>query len=748
MPKKSDGRITYNAGYPSYSALISAVAQQVPHQHPIAIITDYPSFTDLAQQAPLSDYEGAILKNWLYLNGISWLSCFVTSVIGDRMAKKPTQQDIDALISELHSVAPSAILMLGDIPLKAIYPSLIGSISYWRGSCLEAVYDSHSVKAVPIYHPRDAIREWGISPICTADVGKLKTHYKKQEFNEHYTNDAPAFMLNDIVGVLRRDGIKSYSHILIDIETQGEFITVVGLAIKETGLNSWNYYNFNTCDWGVTEIRLLGELLSTPALKIGHNLAFDFMLIWQNWGIMPVKPWFDTMLAWHAHNPELPKSLDVCSTMALETQNWKAESSGNIYWYNFLDLWHTVKLYEHIAEEVGEKSNIKKGFDLMVALVEPVIHMQLRGLKVNQRKLLELLCYYESKLSQINLPFNPNSTPQVLAYMNSIGVGGKVNRRTHKPTADEASIEAAIKKTGDFKLAQTLQHREIAKIISTYLTKALDKERMKTSYNISGTTSGRFSSSKGLFGGTNLQNWSKSLREIFIPDDGMVFLEADLSQAEARVVAWLSQDDKFINFFKDGKDIHQEVANFVGVPRQTAKKIVHAVHYGMGKRTCAAFVGCTVAEADKYIHKYLQLFPGVQRFQSIIKAKIQQDRTLTTPLGRKRIFYGRIDDQTFNEALSFIPQSVVSDINKLGLVKLYEEGFDILGENHDAVLMQVPITWFNLIPTENITYMHKVIYPLVTKLMTTPVIIYGKELVIPVSFQTGTNWKDMIEVKL
>jgi len=254
---------------------------------------------------------------------------------------------------------------------------------------------------------------------------------------------------------------------------------------------------------------------------------------------------------------------------------------------------------------------------------------------------------------------------------------------------------------------------------------------MRTSYNISGTTSGRLSSSAGLFGGTNLQNWTEQLRKIFIPDEGMIFVEADLSQAEARVVAWEAQDDLFKEFFTREKDVHQEVANFIGVERVLAKKLVHGIHYGMQSRTLATHVGCSVAQAELYRQKYFKLFPSVQRWQNHIRAVIQSSRVLYTPLGRKRIFYGRMGEQVFNEGLSAIPQSVVADVTNMGMINLHSTGYDILTQNHDSVLLQVPV---ETLEEELLKIKDK---------MTIPITIHGRELVIPVELKVGKNWGDM-----
>lgn len=718
MTQKVDGRFTYNGGYASFDMLVqhSRSSGSV-----IAIVGSTMSSEDIQTLAPFNGVSGWTLKNWLYLQGISWMNCFMTNVIGDRVDTVVTLQDKQALFTELTQVKPKAILLVGEMALNTV--AELTKISYWRGSVLEW----KGIKVIPIYTLADVMRDYSLAPICIADIGKLKTPYiPVRHDNCSYTLDMAPHQLKALCD-------RSWAKILIDVETVGEAISMVGLALQSVEKGDWVYYNWDTKLWEVEEIRALGKLLSSPALKIGHNLAFDCMLLWHNWKIMPATPWFDTMLAWHAHDPELPKALGVCATLCCETRNWKADSTQNLAWYNYLDLWHTVKLYEHLENSL---TDVLQGFNLMMSLIEPVIWMQLRGLRVDKRKLLEMQCEYESKLSEISLPFNPLSPKQVLDYVKSIGIKPKISRITHKPTVNEDSLLQILTRTGDFNIAQTLKAREITKVLST-LESATGQERLRTSYNISGTTSGRFSSSAGLFGGTNVQNWAEKLRVIFTADEDMIFLEADLSQAEARVVAWESQDELFMSFFASG-DAFEKIKEALKLKdhptdttltgRQRAKKLAHAVHYGMRPKTCAASLKVSFGEATNLITNYFQLFPGVARFQAQVAAQVRQHKVLYSPLGRKRIFHGRMGEQLINEALSFIPQSVVVDIANMGMVKLFKLGYDILAQNHDAVLLQVP---------QKELARH---IPIVLAAMTIPINIRGKNLTIPVSCKVGKNW--------
>lgn len=260
--------------------------------------------------------------------------------------------------------------------------------------------------------------------------------------------------------------------------------------------------------------------------------------------------------------------------------------------------------------------------------------------------------------------------------------------------------------------------------------------------------SGRFSSSKGCFGGLNFQNIPNpkrtkidpivepynAIRDIIIPDDRHYLVSVDLSQAEARVVAWESGNEEFIYFFEAGLDIHQEVANLISIDRKIAKNLVHAANYLISGKGFADIIGCSKKEADKYLSLYFERFPAIVSWQKGIINLVRSTRTLINPFGRKRYFYGRFSSTFNREAVAQSPQSTVGDYLNTGLVGLYRKGYDILAQIHDEVLLQIKLPI-----DKNILFDIK-------QTLEISIEINGRSLVIPANISIGKNWKDLEEI--
>jgi len=285
--------------------------------------------------------------------------------------------------------------------------------------------------------------------------------------------------------------------------------------------------------------------------------------------------------------------------------------------------------------------------------------------------------------------------------------------------------------------------RGVSKILSTYLEVNLDDDkRIRCSYLIHGTETGRLSSRQTLRGtGTNLQNIpSGDIRRLFIADSGCVLINADLSQAEARVVAYLANETRLIRVFEGGGDIHRKnAANIFGCPeeevtdeqRQLAKRVVHASNYGMGPRTFAKQIGCSEAEAKRLLNRYFATYPGIRNWHVAVADELRRKRQLTNPFGRKRVFFGRWGDSLTKEGLAFVPQSTVADIVNEAIIELDRAGYMVLLQVHDSLVVQVRTEALE----EGVDRIRKA--------LTKPIEINGRVLTIPVDVKVGKNWEDM-----
>jgi DNA polymerase I-like protein with 3'-5' exonuclease and polymerase domains len=204
-----------------------------------------------------------------------------------------------------------------------------------------------------------------------------------------------------------------------------------------------------------------------------------------------------------------------------------------------------------------------------------------------------------------------------------------------------------------------------------------------TSFGV--TVTGRLSSRESdvFNSGTDLQNQPKKIRDMFVPDDGQEFMSVDLKNAENRVQAVLAGMRRALEAFEADENVHLKVGEWIhgrridkkkeGDTYKRLKNIQHGTNYGMGDKTFATYVKKTVAEAKVLRKKYLEWVPELETWHEWVFAKVTSgDRTLVTPMGRKRTFTKPATDYKLrNEAYAHIPQSTVADIINIGGLGLW-----------------------------------------------------------------------------
>jgi DNA polymerase-1 len=235
---------------------------------------------------------------------------------------------------------------------------------------------------------------------------------------------------------------------------------------------------------------------------------------------------------------------------------------------------------------------------------------------------------------------------------------------------------------------------------------------------------------------------------MFIVPKGWKFIHADLSQAEARVVIWLSRNLDVINrFFTDPTfDIHKwKASQIYGVlesevskdQRQRAKACNHSGNYGISAKKFSYVSKIPLVEARPLLEKH-QSDPFLQLWWCKVQDQLHKDRTLMTaqPFGRKRTFYGRLDDDVYRQAYNYEPQTLVGDILNTVCWKLDnlldEFKAHLILQVHDEVDIEAREDYV----TETLSLLKKVFHiPL----------IFGPDvppLVIPVEYSVGDNWYD------
>lgn len=355
-------------------------------------------------------------------------------------------------------------------------------------------------------------------------------------------------------------------------------------------------------------------------------------------------------------------------------------------------------LYDIFIEKAKENNLISLYENVEKPLVKVLADMEKTGVLVDRNKIIELneeyskLAYlYEQKVYELaGEVFNLNS-PKQLGVILFEKIGLPVVKKTK--TGYSTDVEVLEKLSKKHEIADyILKYRSLNKLISTYLDGILeyimDDGRVRTSFKQMITATGRLSSVD-----PNLQNIpirseeGKNIRKVFVADKNKVFIDADYSQIELRVLAHLSKDSVMIDSFKNDLDIHYKTASEVfGVPinevtdnqRRSAKAVNFGIVYGISDYGLSKDLNITRNEARQYIDGYLNTYPSIKSYMEKIVNKAKKDGFVTTILDRKR-YIPEINSKNFNIrsfgeriALNTPIQGSAADIIKLAMIKVYE----------------------------------------------------------------------------
>ena len=345
-----------------------------------------------------------------------------------------------------------------------------------------------------------------------------------------------------------------------------------------------------------------------------------------------------------------------------------------------------------------------------------------------------------------------------------LGLPIKRNKKTGNVTASKDAINALAGKTANPLLLTILKIRERRDYLERYIDIQLGADgRMRCLFDPSGTRSGRLASRTSLDGsGTNLQTIparkavGEQIKQMFIADEGKLFIYPDYKQAEAWLVAYLARCEGLIELFNDPtRDVHYEnasrifnkpVSQITKEERYLAKRVVHASNYGMGPDRLVELIAedsestgvrITRRDAEGLIQKYFLIYPEIKSvFWAEVEREIRYSRILNTPFGRKRAFFARMDEKLLREAYSYIPQSTVGDLGGKAVVRVYNEvqlarpelDAEFLLNVHDSILVQCDERRYQETAT------------CVLEAMRIPITVNGRTFTIPTDCQIGRNW--------
>ncbi len=576
--------------------------------------------------------------------------------------------------------------------------------------------------------PTDEVREQAMFELQDSST---VPHRQGQDYTLVRTEDEWTALQKKLAGVTR---------VAVDTETTGlDPFTARLLGVSLSWKHGEAYFvSFR----GALRPKLLKPFLEdTGVEKIGHNMKYDYEVLRQS-GIRLAPLTFDTMVGSYLLNAGVRQhnlNAAVFSEFGYEMMPIEAligpkgkkqipveaVPEAKLSWYSCEDADFTFRLSEAYRPKLRAEHLERLCREVEMPLVEVLADMEAAGIGLDTDLLESLSKTLGKKLDHLagqitklaGREFNINSPLQLKSVLfetlklDSQGLG-----RTKTGISTSAGDLEKLKDAHPI-IPLISEHREFAKLKSTYLD-ALPAlvsprdHRLHTSYNQTVAATGRLSSSD-----PNLQNipirtdWGRKIRQAFIAPPHFKLLSADYSQFELRIIASLANDEKMIDAFRKGEDIHARTAAEVhNVPidqvtpemRRDAKTVNFGIIYGLGSSGLAESSGLSREEARAFIDTYFSVYQGVATYLEETKALAHKLGYVETLFGRRRKLpeinakQPMIRAAAERMAINMPVQGTQADVIKLAMIRLARElpGVSpktrMLLQVHDELVFEAP----------------------------------------------------------
>ncbi|MDP8233193.1 MAG: DNA polymerase I [Candidatus Saelkia tenebricola] len=515
----------------------------------------------------------------------------------------------------------------------------------------------------------------------------------------------------------------------------------------------------------------LEELFQNPKIeKISHGIK-EISKLLEYSGLRIKSPSFDIQVIAYLLNPSLgdyslfkialnylARAEEIASLLL------KSDKEADSDKKSMLNCYVINKSYPTLKEQI-KKINLD---ELYYGIEEPLIfilkNMESKGIKVNKLSLNKLSKEYNAKIDGLSKKiystagekFNLNSPKQIREILYQKLSLKPIKKGKTGPSTDEETLKSLHQEHPLPGLI--LQYRELNKIKSTYiegLLKCISKEdgHIHPTFNQTITQTGRLSCRN-----PNLQNipirseLGKQIRSVFIPSkDNYIFISADYSQIELRILAHLSKDTQLIKSFEHNLDIHTHTAATIfGVNekivsnemRRIAKTVNFGIVYGISPYGLSKQLNISIDEASQFIESYFKLYPGVKRYieKEII---VGRERGYTSTLFNRIRYIPEINStessiREFGERLAINTpiQGTAADLIKKAMIETNREietanlNAQLLLQIHDELLFEVDSKKINLLKK------------LIKDTMESSIIL---EIPIIANMRTGFNWLELTE---
>ena len=412
------------------------------------------------------------------------------------------------------------------------------------------------------------------------------------------------------------------------------------------------------------------------------------------------------------------KQINLFDNMEKEDINQEEKEKYMMYAYSI------GKIKSITSEKLKEVNSLDLFYNIDMPTVEVLSDMQWNGMYVDKEELEQFGKELTSKLETITKiiyemageEFNINSTKQ-LGEILFEKMKLPVIKKTKSGYSTDVDVLEKLKKEDPI-IEQILEYRQLMKLNSTYVEGLKPYINIKTNrihsfFHQTITATGRISSTE-----PNLQNiptrfeLGKRVRKVFKPEKGKIYLDADYSQIELRVLASISGDEHMIEAFKEGKDIHKQAASKVfktpieevtKEQRSNAKAVNFGIVYGISDFGLGEQLGIGRKKAKQYIEEYLEQYAGIKQFMENITEQAKEQGYVETLFHRRR-YIPELKSNNYmvrqfgaRVAMNTPIQGTAADIMKIAMIKVYNEiksrklKSKIILQVHDEMMVETPI---------------------------------------------------------
>lgn len=726
---------------------------------------------------PLSGRPLEEMKEYMLAAGFDLDDIAFTGVAKCRnFDRAPRKSDLKTcastyLTQEIEKIKPEWILALGNEALTATTGK--AQVTKYRTK----TFTTQGVKVFPTISPSAVRRNPGQAAGFEADLRLFKRTVFGEKLNQYKPQKFTVCLNGDRLTALMKE-LSVCEGYAFDLETNGFNEYTEDSKIVSLAITTWREGRTDMAVWVVPLYHrsspfknswklILGSLapsLKMPRKRVAHNGKFD--LRWLNEFGVDIDLTFDTMLAAHLLNENRPKGLKPLAQAILGVPAWDintkdllSEPLGPTLKYNGLDTWYTAHLYFKLVDQLAEQPRL---YQLMGRIMVPASNafteIERRGIWVSREKLQTNAKIAKDTLDEIDerlMRYVPDSSvwPENIKEVNfnasnfarwwlfdylELPVLARGKAKEDGTPGNPSMAEGVMQKLQkynphpviDLLLERTKWQKYHSAFFTAYLEQIDSRDRIHTTFKLTGTVTGRLSSGKGdeekVTGrvqnrGVNLQQVPRDpfVKGIFGGGPDSVFLECDYSQVELRVAAFLARERTMISLYQNEQDIHMATAmQMTGKPasqvtkeeRKKAKPVNFGFLYGMSAATFITTawnnygVEVTEDESRAFRKAFFEQFPDLLTWHRRQKALAHKYKRVESPIGRVRHLPDidspdkAIRASAERQAINSPVQSFASDMAIGALVTLTREfrkrGLKSrsVGTVHDAINFEVPIS--------------------------------------------------------